>query len=408
MQGRHTRGRSAVAKRTADRACRPIAVSGSAALAGALLARKFGHGAKTDGFFAAYAVYLAIVLVASALRVVVLPAFARARDDGELGREVGSWSLALAVPLVPTVAVVIIAPHWVAGLLTAVARPAASAAELLPWLDPGRRRPGLRRNRRERARGARRLRHRRARLRRRERIAGLVAIVALVGHGVAGVRLGARAERGGRGRDPARRGRSRGALRAVRAARLGHRLRMLAEGVSLPFALQGLYVIGYRFASGLGSGQPDDVLLRLPDRLAPRRRDGDLDRARLVGAARARRADAGRGRRGTSSPPRGSRSRSSRQRPGCSRSPARRSAKLVLGSSYGGGTGTELGRLVAYLAPWMIVLDRALGRLPAAVRPRPRTVAAAARGRGARSPGARRMGRPRRGSGSRESRREWR
>src|SRR3954471_7959016 len=77
------------------------AVSGSAAIAGALLARKFGHGARTDGFFAAYAVYVALVLVASALRVVVMPEFARARAAGALGREVASWSLALALPLAP-------------------------------------------------------------------------------------------------------------------------------------------------------------------------------------------------------------------------------------------------------------------------------------------------------------------
>src|SRR5215469_14681343 len=82
-------------------------VSVAAALAGAILSRKFGHGVKTDGFFAAYAVYIAVVLVASALRVVVLPEFARARTAGRLGRELGSWALALAVPLVPLVAVAI-------------------------------------------------------------------------------------------------------------------------------------------------------------------------------------------------------------------------------------------------------------------------------------------------------------
>jgi hypothetical protein len=31
-----------------------------------------------------------------------------------------------------------------------------------------------------------------------------------------------------------------------------------------------------------------------------------------------------------------------------------RIAHLVLGAAYGGDTGTELGRLVAYLAPWMV------------------------------------------------------
>src|SRR5262249_58207392 len=36
----------------------------------------------------------------------------------------------------------------------------------------------------------------------------------------------------------------------------GPRLRRLAEGVALPFALQGLYVIALRYASGLGEGRP--------------------------------------------------------------------------------------------------------------------------------------------------------
>src|SRR3954471_16383141 len=113
------------------------AVSGSAAAAGAILSRKFGHGVKTDGFFAAYAVYIALVLVANALRVVVLPSFARARDDGRLGAEVGGWALALAVPVVPAVAVAVFASSPVATALTGAsdARQAA-AASLLPWLVP--------------------------------------------------------------------------------------------------------------------------------------------------------------------------------------------------------------------------------------------------------------------------------
>src|SRR5215471_11338008 len=62
------------------------AVSASAAGAGAILSRKFGHGVKTDGFFAAYSVYLALVLVANALRVVLLPRLARAEGDRRLAR----------------------------------------------------------------------------------------------------------------------------------------------------------------------------------------------------------------------------------------------------------------------------------------------------------------------------------
>src|SRR6478735_9121820 len=75
------------------------AVSGSAAVLGVILARKFGHGVKTDGFFAAYGVYLALVLVAGSLRVLVLPRFVNARSDNRLGAEVGTWAAALALPL---------------------------------------------------------------------------------------------------------------------------------------------------------------------------------------------------------------------------------------------------------------------------------------------------------------------
>src|SRR5205823_3583935 len=112
------------------------AVSASAAVAGAILSRKFGHGVKTDGFFAAYAVYIALVLVANALRVVVLPAFARARAAGRLGGEVGDWSIALALPVVPVLVLGLAAPHWIAGLLTSSPSAQEQAAHLIPWLLP--------------------------------------------------------------------------------------------------------------------------------------------------------------------------------------------------------------------------------------------------------------------------------
>src|SRR5581483_6049006 len=207
------------------------AVSGSAAVAGAVLSRKFGHGVRTDGFFAAYAVYVALVLVANALRVVVLPGFARARAEGRLAAEVGTWGAALAVALAE--------PHWVAGALTGGAHSRDQAAELLPWLVPaaaaqiyagiaasalaalddyGTAAFGF-------ATGA---------------VAGLVAILALVGHGVQafgwglalngavslGVPLAVLAVRGGVG---------------LPAGGIVTRLHHLAEGVALPFALQGLY-----------------------------------------------------------------------------------------------------------------------------------------------------------------------
>ena len=260
-----------------------MAVSGAAAIAGAILSRKFGHGVETDGFFAAYAIYVAVVLVASALRVVVLPVLARARAAGRLGHETGSWALALAVPLVPAVVVAIAAPHAVAGLLTSNEAARASAAQLLPWLVPaaaaqvyagiaasslaaldnyGTAAFGY-------GAGA---------------LTGLVVIAALVDHGVQAFGWGLAVNGALALGIPlalllVRRevGRPDGSIR--------RRLRALAEGVALPFALQGLYLIAYRFASGLGSGRADDVLLRLPDRVLAGQRHRDVDRARLLGPA---------------------------------------------------------------------------------------------------------------------------
>src|SRR3954447_23775937 len=87
------------------------AVSGSAAVLGVILSRKFGHGVKTDGFFAAYGPYLALVLVAGSLRVVVLPRFGAARAAGRLAGEVGAWSAGLAAPLAIVVVAAVVWPH---------------------------------------------------------------------------------------------------------------------------------------------------------------------------------------------------------------------------------------------------------------------------------------------------------
>jgi hypothetical protein len=328
-----------------------VAVSGSAAVAGAILSRKFGHGVKTDGFFAAYGVYVALVLVANALRVVVLPRFARARTEGRLGREVGTWSLALAAPLVPAVAVAVAAPHALAGVLTGSSSAQHQAAELLPWLVPaaaaqvyagigasglaalddyGTAAFGF-------AVGA---------------IAGLVAIVVLVGHGVQAFGWGLALNGAVALLVPVAILAGRGGLGLPAAGAVG-RLRELAEGVALPFALQGLYVIGYRFASGLATGKPTTfsyayliaallvavsatsiaLVSSVPlarGELTPERAGRHVVAASwlslaVVAAAAGVFALAG-----------------------------ARVARWALGSQYGGGTGAELGRLVVYFAPWMV------------------------------------------------------
>ena len=326
-------------------------VSLAAAVAGALLARKFGHGVRTDGFFAAYAVYVALVLVASALRVVVLPQFARAQEAGRLGREFGVWSLALAIPLVPAIVLAIAASGTIAHGITGGGGRQDAAAQLLPWLVPAAAAQvyaglaasgmaafgdygtaalgfGL---------GA---------------VAGLVVIAAFADHGVVAwgwglavngaialaVPLAALAVRRGVGRP---------------GGSVWPRLRDLAEGAALPFALQGLYLIALRFAAGEGAGAPTTfsyayliaallvavtatslaLVSSVPltrDGLTPERTARHVVAASwlclaLVAAAAGVFALAG--------------------------EPL---AHRVLGSEYSGGTGAELGRLVVYLAPWMV------------------------------------------------------
>jgi hypothetical protein len=133
------------------------------------------------------------------------------------------------------------------------------------------------------------------------------------------------------------------------------RLWLLVEGVALPFALQGLYVIAYRAATSLSKGDATTfsyaylVASALVSATAtsialvssvPLTRTG-LDRVRaarhIVSAAWLALAVV---------------------------APAAGVAALamptvahhVLGASYGGGTGEELGRLVVYLAPWMVAM----------------------------------------------------
>src|SRR4051794_29530246 len=140
MEGNRSRGRGArrsgALRSGVLTGISTAAVSGSAAVLGVILSRKFGHGVKTDGFFAAYGPYLALVLVAGSLRVVVLPRFVTARSAGRLSHEVGAWGAGLAVPLALVVVAAITAPHAIADALTSSPQAADYAARLLPWIVP--------------------------------------------------------------------------------------------------------------------------------------------------------------------------------------------------------------------------------------------------------------------------------
>ncbi|HEX3805558.1 MAG TPA: hypothetical protein VHV52_02155 [Gaiellaceae bacterium] len=327
------------------------AVSASAAVLGVILSRKFGHGVKTDGFFAAYNVYLALVLVASGLRVIVLPRFAAARAEGRLPAELGAWLAALTPPLGVILVVCLVWPKAVADALVSDGATADVARRLLPWVvvsavaqvyaglvasalaaldDYDWAAWGF-------AAGS---------------VAGVALTLALVGHGVISFGWGlalngvltlgipalpllARRQIGLAGRRP-----------------FG-RLIELGEGIAIPVALQGLYVIGYRFATGTGAGRATTfsyayliaallvavtaTSIALVSTVPFAREGAAPDRvarhvvavswislAPIAGAA-AVFALVGQ--------------------------PV---ARAVLGAAYGGGTGSELGRLVLYLAPWMV------------------------------------------------------
>jgi O-antigen/teichoic acid export membrane protein len=327
------------------------AVSGSAAVLGVILARKCGHGDKTDGFFAAYGVYLGLVLVASSLRVIVLPRFVAARTGGRLGAEVGTWAAALAAPLALVTVLAVAWPHGIAAILTSNPEAQDNAARLLPWVvasavaqifgglvasalaaldDYQWAAFGV-------AGGS---------------VAGVVLTLALVGHGVVAFGWGLALNgalslaiplvpllgRRGVGRPD---------------QRYWSRLVELGEGIALPLALQGLYLVAYRFASGLGTGRATTfgyayliaafLVAITASSVAlvatvPFAREGSepsrvakhvlaiswVSLALVAGAA------------------------------GVLALVSEQIVRRVLGASYGGGTGAELGRLVVYLAPWMV------------------------------------------------------
>ena len=115
-----------------------IVVSGFAALVGVLIAREFGRTEETDGFFAAYGVFVVVVTASQAIRVAVLPSLARARAARQLAATAIGFATALALVGVPLVLVALFASDWLAQALTGdgseIARTAC--ADALKWIVP--------------------------------------------------------------------------------------------------------------------------------------------------------------------------------------------------------------------------------------------------------------------------------
>lgn len=110
--------------------------SGLAAVVGVIIARELGRTAETDGFFAAYGVFIVLALAATAIRLVVLPPLARARIDRRLGQETSAWAIALTVLAVPAVVAALLAARPLAALLTGFGpdRARDAAESLLPLM----------------------------------------------------------------------------------------------------------------------------------------------------------------------------------------------------------------------------------------------------------------------------------
>jgi peptidoglycan biosynthesis protein MviN/MurJ (putative lipid II flippase) len=113
-----------------------VVVSGFAAAVGVLIAREFGYTDETDGFFAAYAVFVVVVTASQAIRVAVLPSLARSREEGRLAGTAAGYAVALAVVGVPLLLVTLFAAEPIATVLTGdgsdVARDAC--ADALRWV----------------------------------------------------------------------------------------------------------------------------------------------------------------------------------------------------------------------------------------------------------------------------------
>src|SRR5215210_3783171 len=115
-----------------------LAVSGSAAVAGAYLAQKFGRDAETDGFLAAYSVYLVVVLAAQAFRLVLVPDLTRAAAEERLTAECFSYVAAFLVVAVPACLLTVVVADALGEVLTGKLpqESASAAADALVWVVP--------------------------------------------------------------------------------------------------------------------------------------------------------------------------------------------------------------------------------------------------------------------------------
>ena len=334
-----------------------VVISLAAAGAGALLAHKFGRNAETDGFLAAYGVYLVLVLTAQAFRMVVVPELTRAAADGRLGGETRTYALSLLAVAVPVSVLVGLLRHPLGDVVTGSLPPSAShvAARALAVLVPaafGQLLAALAAS----ALAARDSYGTAASGFALGGVAGLVVFAALANTlGIVALAWGLAANACLALAVPAISLARRGALAGAwpDGLQVGPRLWRLVQGAAVPLALQGCYLLALRFSAKLGVGQVTSFSyaylvastlvgstafsLGLISSAPLTRRGIDPEAAArhvvhaawvslsLVCAAAGAFALVG-----------------------------GQLMSVLLGSAYGGGVGRELGHLVVYLAPWML------------------------------------------------------
>jgi O-antigen/teichoic acid export membrane protein len=115
-----------------------LVIAAVAAAIGVVIAREFGRSAETDGLLAAYGLFVVIVIGAQAIRVAILPQLAGAQREGRLAGELAGYALALAVIAVPLVLVAELGASQLAVLLTGGGSDIAqdTAADVLRWVVP--------------------------------------------------------------------------------------------------------------------------------------------------------------------------------------------------------------------------------------------------------------------------------
>jgi hypothetical protein len=356
VKGSPERGRSAVQSGMLT-GLSFLTVSGAAAIAGAFLAHKFGRNVETDGFMAAYGVYLVLVLGAQAFRMVVVPDLTRAAAHGTLTGEFRAYVVSFATVAVPATLIVALFPNFFGELVTGRLphESAAIAGSALPWLVPA-------------AFGQLLAALAASALAARDSylvaaagfalgaIGGVVMFIVLAdAHGLVslawGLALNAALAVGLPALALVRRG---GRFHAAGVPlELRRRLWRLLYGAAVPLAVQGIYVIGLRFAAGTGAGNVTSLSyayllaatfvsatafsLSLIAAAPLTRRGVDAETAAehvvhtswvalaFVGAATGLVALVG-----------------------------GRVITAALGNAYSGRVGDQLGRLVVYLSPWMV------------------------------------------------------